>query len=125
MNLLLIFILLQAILRVKFVLNSKIELIEEEIENSFKIDSETIVDNQIIVNTVESQISDFSDSPSPIEISPTSVAFEITKEWIENYLIPTFKADKMISKRVIKKVKKKAEKGQFFIYFLDYKRSQI
>ena len=113
MNLLLVFILLQAILRVKFVLNSKIKLIGEESDD---FDEEEYDDYQGIKQAkpaaLVSGILSFNDAPSPIENSPISViemnfedAFEITKEWIENYLIPTFKTDKMIPKSVIKKVK--------------------
>lgn len=106
MNFLLIFLLLQAILRVKFVLNREIKLVEEGEDNEFseEDDHQRIKSgNKQVKPAVASGKFNFHDAPSqyPIEISPTSViemstedASEITTEWIESRLIPTFKADK-------------------------------
>ena len=116
MNLILIFLLLQAVLKVNTVFGSHLnssayndddfEVAEDEWrvkELEYKTDSPKVPCD--CVPTIEIPFNSLN------QVSPNSVAevleedaFEITKEWIENYLMPIFKAGKMIPKHVIQKV---------------------
>lgn len=116
MNFILVFFLLQAIYRVKFVFNSKLiagayeDKEDAEDESGFKEE----YDVPVLLTPISKLISFEPSSQSsciPFEVSPTSVTemgvdddFKITKEWIEGVLIPTFKAGKMLPISVIIKV---------------------
>jgi hypothetical protein len=111
MYLLIVFLLLQAIFKLKFVYNSKLifEKEEEDYDDYWGAKDDDMPLTPIMKLILDESLS--QSSYGPLEVSPTSVTemkveddFNVTKEWIENILIPSFKAGKMIPISVIKKV---------------------
>lgn len=129
MNLFLIFVCLQATLRVTFVFssapidNNSTYLVDNDTSDKFEDeDGWGLPSSSAKMDvTFGSPTSILCGPVSPVPFTETIVGddVKITKEWIENYLIPTFQAGRMIPTKLVQKVS--AVKLEYDLtLFLDY-----